>query len=271
MPKNYLITGLPRSGTTLLASVLSENMEAVTFSEPEWLKEIRANSSECGEFANAFANKIFALRSDIKNSEPIYIKTSRFNKGLPENYYRRNQSGEVVVDKDESPIVFPKEYANKAFIIKANAQFTACLKELIKYEDYKIVCMVRNPVSVIMSWRSLDLPVSRGNMKVAEKYNNDFESEISAKSLIDKQVKIVDWFFKQFYIYRNQLNLIYYEDLINNTSEVICSITKSKLKAFKKLESKNLNKHYDLKEQEFISERIKAIGSYTLKHYDLNS
>lgn len=269
MPKNYLVTGLPRSGTTLLTSLLSENLEVVTFSEPEWLKEVRKKSNNCQEFAQEFSKKIMSLRNDILKGNPLHIKTSRFNQGLPQNYYHRNDKGEIIVDKEESSIIFPKEYADRPFIVKANAQFTACLNELKRIDEYILICVVRNPVSTIMSWRSLNIPVSHGNMKVAEKYDQNFKSDIKSRKLLDKQVKIVEWFFKQYHMNRNNIILVKYEDLIEQTNETLFCLIQKNIKNSKTLKSKNFSKYYNLKELEFITERVKAIGNYSHVLYDL--
>lgn len=261
MPKNYLITGLPRSGTTLLTSLLSENMEAVTFSEPEWLKEVRNKSSDCYEFTQEFSIKLTSLRSDIRNGKPIYIKTSRFNQGLPQNYYHRNTKGKIVVDKDETPVIYPKDYAEKPFIIKANAQFTACLEDLIKDEDYKLICLVRNPVATIMSWRSLDIPVSKGNMKIAEKFCSNFISETEASDLLVKQVLIANWFFKQYKRFSNDITILKYEDLIKNATKILSSILSTELMPIS-LKSHNKNKHYNFLEEAKILDVLKSKANY---------
>lgn len=268
MPKNYLITGLPRSGTTLLTSLLSENIEAVTFSEPEWLKSVRKKSANCQEFAKEFMQKILELRDDIRNGIPVHIKTSRFNQGLPKNYYHRNEKGEIVVDKEESPIVFPEGYADKPFIIKANAQFTACLGELINTEDYKIICIVRNPVATIMSWRSLDLPVSQGNMKIAEKFCIGFIRETKALDLLENQVLIADWFFKQYKKHSKHINIIKYEDLKKDTKKAMSSIIPT-VKGPVLLKSHNQNKHYNFSEKAMIMNILNLKAQYCKNFYEI--
>lgn len=266
MPKNYLITGLPRSGTTLLTSLLSENMEAVTFSEPEWLKDVRKKSDNCQDFAKEFVKQLSNLRIDIRSGKSINIKTSRFNKGLPENYYHRNDKGELFVDKEETPVNFPKEYADKPFIIKANAQFTACLDKLLRIKNYKVVCIVRNPVSTIMSWRSLNIPVSKGNMKIAEKYHSSFKFETNSDNLLQKQILILDWFFKQYIEYQSEINLVKYESIIEQTVATISGILDKPINNITQLQSQNKNKFYNLKEELLIKEMLCSVGKY-YKHF----
>lgn len=269
MPKNYLITGLPRSGTTLLTSLLSKNIDAVTFSEPEWLKEVRKKSNNCMEFAQEFANRISSLRNDIRTGKSVYIKASRFNQGLPQNYYHRNEKNDIIVDKDESPVIFPKEYADMPFIIKANAQFTACLDELVKHKDYKIICVVRDPIATIMSWRSLDIPVSRGNMKIAETYHSNFDSETKSDNLLKKQVLILDWFFKQFNCYRNEINLVKYESMVEHTMITISNILDRPIDNITQLKSKNNNIFYNLKEKSIIKAMLQTTGKYYKEFYTI--
>jgi hypothetical protein len=155
MKENNLITGIPRSGTSLLSSLIFSNCNSVVFSEPTWLKLVRKKSLNSQDFSIHLLKKIHRLRSDIYNNLPIDVKLDT-NKNLPTNYYERNLEGKVSINKNEQPFVFKKEYSTLPFFIKANAQFTSCLPELIKNTKInKIYCVVRNPISCIMSWRSL--------------------------------------------------------------------------------------------------------------------
>lgn len=252
MINNYLITGIPRSGTTLLTSLLSKSC-ATVFSEPSWLKEVRREGVTPEEFSKCFIKKLNSLRDDLQKRKPILLKVSKFYKGQPSNYYVRNTAGEIINDKEELPTLLnPKAY-NQPFIIKSNAQFTACLTELIKFRRVKISCVIRNPIAVIMSWRSLDIPVSHGNMKIAEQYNKDYLAFVApAKSLLEKQVLMVDWFFAEYSKHAKRISIIKYEELVNKPNQILSQWSFYDRTMGVSLKNHNKSSNYDLSERDEI-------------------
>jgi hypothetical protein len=45
---------------------------------------------------------------------------------------------------------------------KHNALYGVVLPEIVHSGRFRVIVTVRDPVAVLMSWRTLDLPVSRG-------------------------------------------------------------------------------------------------------------
>lgn len=257
MKKNHIITGIPRSGTSLVSSLIAESINAVVFSEPEWLKLIRQSCHNSKEFTHGLINHISLLRSEIKHDKPINLKINKETQKTISNYYKRDSQGNVTSIKKEESVVLGKNYASQPFYIKSNAQFTACLEDLIKVKAFKIYCIIRNPVSCIMSWRSLNIPVSKGNMKIAENYSDSFlEFTSGSTNLLHKQVLIVDWFFHEYKKHANHVEIIKYEDLLENTDNIISNITSSDSKIDTKLKSANKNQHYDHSEKGIIEEYL---------------
>lgn len=266
--KNNLITGIPRSGTSLISSLIANNTQSVVFSEPNWLKAVRDKSDDCSQFVNNFITKIINLKHDILNGHPIRLKYDKKNLSIPSNYYQRNEHGELIVDKNEVDVVFDTSFANRPFFIKANAQFTSCIKSLIKSNQFNIYCIVRNPISCIMSWRSLNIPVSHGKMKVAEKYSSSFHHKINgAKSLLDKQSAIIDWYFEVYSNFSDHVSIIRYEDLIVDTGTVLNKILKSNPKHIPQLKSNNHSSNYQLDEVKSIQNALKKTEGYYKKFY----
>ncbi len=261
MSKNHLITGIPRSGTTLLTSTLSTSPQAITFSEPEWLKAIRVKSDDSTHFTENLIQQITELRELVKNQQPIQLKSSRFHTGQPSNYYIRDNQGKIISDKSESTVQLDPLLYDASFIIKSNAQFTACLKQLLETEYFKLHCVVRNPVAVVMSWRSLDIPVSQGNMKIAEKYSSDYLSYIEpAKTLLEKQVLMADWFFSQYRQYNHLINVIKYEHLISHMQQIINQQFSIYDTVLAETNNQNKSRHYDLSESNEIKACFQDMG-----------
>ncbi len=269
MKSNNLITGIPRSGTTLITSLIADSQKAVVFSEPEWLKLIRQSSETSDAFTKELLFQIARLRTDIDQNKPLKLKINKETQKTPTNYYKRDNSGEVITIKNEEWVQLEKAYAKYPFYIKSNAQFTACLSDLIKTNEFKIYGIIRNPISCIMSWRSLKIPVSFGNMKIAEKYSTDFLDFTSGSTdLLHKQVLIIDWFYREFFNHLNAVEIIKYEDLLTDTHGIISQITGNNSPDINKLESGNKNKYYDHSEKQLIQDYLVKYGDHYKKFYD---
>ena len=269
MNKNNLITGIPRSGTSLFSSLIADNLNTVVFSEPEWLKFVRKTSENSHEFTLQLLNHISKLRNDIKQEIPLKLKINKKNHKLPSNYYVRDNIGKVTILKKEEEVLFKKNYSGRPFYIKSNAQFTSCLQELIQSNEFKIYCIIRNPVSCIMSWRSLKIPVSHGNMKIAEKYSSTYTNFIAeSKDLLHKQVLIIDWFYREFYKHSNSVEIIKYENLLKKPHRIISKITKNDNPIINNLVSGNNNIHYDHNERQKIHDCLIKYGTYYKYFYE---
>lgn len=123
MPKMHFISGMPRSGSTLLAGLLRQNPSFyASMSSPVsglmngCLEQMGAG----GEFTTFF------------NAE----KRKRICKALFDSYY--------------------EEYSNKEVVFDTNRQWTARLHQLNEmFNDFKVICCVRNPAWVMDSFESI--------------------------------------------------------------------------------------------------------------------
>ena len=118
--KHYFISGLPRSGSTLLAGILRQNPQFhAAMSSPvapmmnSALEQMGANS----EFASFFDE----------------AKRKRICRALFDAYYQEQSASSVVFD--------------------TNRIWTARLHQLVElFDDFKMICCVRNPAWVMDSF-----------------------------------------------------------------------------------------------------------------------
>ncbi|MFK8012614.1 MAG: sulfotransferase domain-containing protein [Marinicellaceae bacterium] len=260
---NYLITGIPRSGTSLFLNLV-DNGNRLCFSEPPWLKNLREKSNDGNQLAFYLKEKIQTLRDDIHNNKSIEIVFKINSKKVPDNYFSRNANNTTKTRKIK-PVILDNKYSHYDFIIKANALFTANIKQLLNDKAWKIIPIVRDPLAVIMSWRSVKIASSQGRVKVNEKFSKDLIKIGQQKPLLKRQVLLLDWYFQQFEIF-DKSNVVFYEDLISDPISQIIKHLKCELPTKINLTSKNNNKHYNLSEKEKILSAIKAYGK-SLKLY----
>jgi hypothetical protein len=265
MQKTLLITGIPRSGTSLITKLISEQQNTLCFSEPTWLKEIRHDKQSCEEFKNNLTEKVNQIRNEVKKGNPVEMTVEKGTNHLPENYYNR-QKNKIINLKETRKVHI--EYSKDLIIcIKSNTLFTACIKALIDEEAWKVCSVVRSPLFVLMSWRSLNIPISEGKIKIGEIYSKEIREIVKEKDLLIRQVKILDWFFKTYADYSE--NIIKYENLVNNPQEVLNTLlNRSDTHKFD-LKSKNNEKVYNSIEKNNLSETLARYAQNSTKFYSL--
>jgi hypothetical protein len=115
-----------------------------------------------------------------------------------------------VVAKRGEVQLSPRNQTSYELIIKQNALFTALLPELSKH--YSIICVVRNPIDVLLSWLTVDLPVNRGHIPAGERFDVKLKSSLVGLNRLQRQLAIYQWFMTTFL--DSGLPIVRYEDVI---------------------------------------------------------
>lgn len=264
MTNNILITGIPRSGTSLLTSLLSDD-QSICFSEPPWLKTLKESSDDGQSLLENLTLKIQDLRYKIKQGIPIEMIYKTGTTKLPDNYFQHQKSS-INNLRETKQVLFPKGCSNNKFIIKANALFTANLTTLSKSNNWKICALVRDPVATLMSWRSLNIASSKGRVRSVEKYSPELKFIGTVTPLLKRQVLLLDWYFKQFDTLIPE-KVIKYEALVKDPSLTILSKLGEQISSPLKLKSQNNNNNYNQNEKHIILSAIHKYSKHLKKFY----
>ena len=98
-------------------------------------------------------------------------------------------------------------------LIKHNALFAALLPRLV--ESFPCLALVRNPLSVLASWQTVDLPVHRGRIPAGEDFDPDLHWRLEEEPIaLRRQLIVLDWFFARFEAHLPPRNVLRYEDLV---------------------------------------------------------
>ena len=117
----------------------------------------------------------------------------------------RGEPGEIAIDKPLS--------ARFTLLIKHNALFAALLPRLT--ESFRCLALVRNPLSVLASWQTVDLPVHRGRIPAGEELDGDLHRALEREpEVLRRQLIVLDWFFGRFHAHLDPENVIRYEDVV---------------------------------------------------------
>ncbi|HXM74497.1 MAG TPA: hypothetical protein VN904_04420 [Chthoniobacterales bacterium] len=254
--RNVLITGMPRSGTTLVCSLLNKLPETVALHEPMnvWeFAECRDAGAVgdlienfCAETRKSLREHGFAISKHVGGKIPDNVADNQVNRAGTR--LRRTEHGPVVVDKPLSQ--------NFTLAVKHPAAFSALLETLSKrFECYAIV---RNPLATLASWNSLAwFPLKDGHSPIGEKLDVDLARDLAAQSdPTERQIHILEWFYDRFRRFLPERALIKYEDLIVSRGRELAKFFPAAAELEEDLTSKNLNKYYDRALMADLGERL---------------
>lgn len=204
-----LLTGIPRSGTTLCCKLLNQRSDVVALHEPIDPSAMSLSTTS-SEAVNSIAKQIVQFDLAIEQGLP-------FAHGDKGGLTIDNPIGQLLKDgvrqvvASRGLIQLPAREKNSySLVIKQNALFTALLLDLTL--RYPMVCIVRNPVDVLLSWLTVDLPVNRGHIPAGERFDAKLKAALSEPDCLTRQLIIYQWFMCSFL--NSGLPVVRYEDVI---------------------------------------------------------
>lgn len=213
-----LLTGIPRSGTTLCCKLLNQIEGVIALHEPIDPQKIKSTLKKAA---------VIDVAAQIDTINIALINGTAFEHGDSKNLVLDNpinaqkQNNDLRTLKAQRGLIsLPPIPSNTSLFIKQNAMFAALASELTK--DYELVAIIRNPINVIASWMSVDLPVNKGHIPGGEKFDSNLSNILSTiDNTLERQIEIYHWFISQYVA--SGLNIIKYEDIILSQGEVLYS------------------------------------------------
>ena len=203
--ETILLSGIPRSGTTLCCHLLNRFENTIALHEPIDPGLFSDDRSEAIEIVRSFA---LDTRAQILNlgSAPSKQRDGQ----IPDNPVSRvdgNRIETVAVGK----VSFNKPLTeNFRMVVKHNALFTALGEELRAH--FRLFALIRNPLSILASWRSVELPVGEGRLPMGERFSSELSQALSSEGdLLNRQLMILAWFFDSYRKLQPEV-LLTYED-----------------------------------------------------------
>lgn len=240
---NILITGIHRSGTTLVCRLLSSLEDIVALQEPmKVLGFTDKDTNEIHAFVEEFINNCRHELLHFHKAQTRHIKGTN-----SDNYFldEPSQNGLRETREENGFVHFDKPLSNNfLLIIKHNAAFTALLDQL--YPKFRCYAIIRNPLAILASWQTVDMAVNRGRLPVAEAIDpNLSDNLLSINNIIDRQIFIINWFFNKYCTLLPPQNIIRYEDVISTQGKCLSEICHQDINLNLRLYSKNKNPLYN--------------------------
>ena len=206
---DILVTGMPRSGTTLLLSLLNAQPNTIALAEPIAL-DCQGGRLRAVEEIGSFMRRVrkAALSHGL-------VPTKLVNGAVTDNFAEPpNVEGRLRRVLAETGELHFEKSLNDEFtlVVKHPAEFTA-LADLLVHE-FKIYALVRDPIAVLAAWQTVDMPVNRGHMPMMECFAPDLRHRLEGVTqTLERQVALIE-FQLSTYSKLPPEQIIRYEDMV---------------------------------------------------------
>ena len=253
-PRDLILTGVPRSGTTLCCDLLGRASDAVALVEPMPVHALPLDHAEAvatiREFFRDSRDSLLrageAIGQQVEGRGPDnFFDDERDARGLR---VRKVGLGAVRVDKPLSP--------GFTLVVKHNAAFAALLPALA--ESFECLALVRNPLAVLALWNSVDLPVARGRLPAGERLEPALATALDAeRDLLARQLLLLDWLFARFTRVLPRARILRYEDVVGSNGAALAQASAIALPASARA-SRNASRLYDATACAGFAERLRG-------------
>lgn len=215
-----LLTGLPRSGTTLMCHLLNKLPNAVALAEPMDIGKFRGLSDRAvirriERFANAQRKQI--LRKGVAASKSAGVE-------VPSNFLVDQGEGgarKAILD-GKTITVTNLTTLDFSLYIKHPNFFSAGLPFLS--QAFECYASVRNPLSVLLSWQDCPFSISQGRAPAAEQVSTDLRAQLNAeRDVLTRQLIILDFLYQRYHRFLPG-RVVRYEDVINSGGRALVLI-----------------------------------------------
>ena len=286
-----LITGLPRSGTTLTTELLGGLPDCVAIDEPIHLDGFIHGATPEPRRGATVSARILRRPINPPNPDPgrvvdnivdfcLEARRSAKTRGFVTS---KNVEGSVTGAKvaDElqadgsrtklarrSEIRVDKELSEDfTLFVKHNSAFVGVLPELVRRAP--VLGVIRNPLAILASWNTVPFNVSRGHASLAERFDPSLARDLGRlDDVSDRQFHLLDWFFMRFRESLPPELTVRYEDIVSSGGSALGVIHPAAVSLKLPLASRNQAKVYDEAAMRAIGERLLATDGAYWSFYD---
>jgi hypothetical protein len=252
MANDLVITGIPRSGTSYMCSILNEVEDIVVVNEPDEVFQLMQNTSDVP------MSKYYDLvRERIINNLPIKNKIA---------------DGKFIEDTnvlDVTEDYLPDVNLDNFILGTKNTLIYLSALERLKnqFQNQAVVVCVRNPIDTIASWSNVSFPhIKNVEMSFLLEYSDDFGKKainrvMNKNNLAQRYAMWWDYLAKVILKNASDIIIVRYEDMVVNPLETINKICESMsfdIALSRKIEPSSPRSHRD----QLSSEIIKSINNY---------
>ena len=215
----WLLSGIPRSGSSLCCRLADRLGNTVALSEPidaavfGAAADAPAACRQVVSFAAAARRRI--LEEGVAPSVQVDGRLADQMVAVARRGAPRPPSAERGLVRVAKPLA-----PDFRLVVKHNALFAALLPGLTSH--LPCLSLVRNPVAVLASWETVDLPVRRGRVPAGERFDPALRASLDQEEdALRRRVRVLNWFFARYLAALPKERIIRYEELVRSGGGVL--------------------------------------------------
>jgi len=221
---DLIITGVPRSGTTLAAAIIDQTPNCLCLSEPDNHVDLMNGAASPEDFVSRLCREFETVRRTILSGGSVLDR--RRAAGAPVTDYFSDPLSDGRRELAVTTRGIHRSRLSPDFVlgVKHNALYTAVLPEIVQSGRFRVIAIIRDPVSVLMSWQMLDLPISRGRLPAGERFWPELAALGRADlDLTDKQIRICDLLLYRYGQLADRIAVIPYEVFTADPAQLLAA------------------------------------------------
>ena len=221
---DLIITGVPRSGTTLAAAIIDQTPNCLCLSEPDNHVDLMNGAASPEDFVSRLCREFETVRRTILSGGSVLDRRSA--DGAPVTDYFSDPLSDGRRELAVTTRGIHRSRLSPDFVlgVKHNALYTAVLPEIVQSGRFRVIAIIRDPVSVLMSWQMLDLPISRGRLPAGERFWPELAALGRADlDLTDKQIRICDLLLYRYGQLADRIAVIPYEVFTADPAQLLAA------------------------------------------------
>jgi hypothetical protein len=257
---NIVLTGVPRSGTTLTCHLLNKLPDSVALHEPMTYGRFDPDDQEA--ILDGIEQFYRRMRRMIRKEGVAFSKemepqiTDKAHDLTSEAERRSRAVGNRRQKRREQKVAIDKDLERNFYlVIKQPAMFTALLPSLVR--RYTCYATIRNPLAVLASWNTINRHTRDGHAPGAERYDKDLRRALdSIEDRTERQLCLLSWFFQRYRTTLPEDHVIRYEEVVASGGAALSTITSAAEALDEPLPSRNLSPIYDREEMLELGKRL---------------
>lgn len=216
-----LLTGIPRSGTTLVCALLNEFPDCLALAEPLKL--------DCGGDRSQAVSMIeeFLANSRRQALAEGIVVSKHVGGHVPDNWVEPPEQAQGLrkVLEVHGPIGVGKKLSPDFHLfVKHPAEFSALAAPLLE-RGHDLWAIIRHPLMVLAAWQTVDMPVNRGRMPMAEVFLPALAAlQDGEPDRLKRQINLLRWLLET-YATLPSGRIIRYEDLLAAPEDTLARLT----------------------------------------------
>ncbi len=214
VPETWLLTGVPRGGTSLCCQLAGKLPNFLALSEP--IEPERLGAAASAEAAidglEQFAAEARRRALGERRATSIHVDgevgdhlATDGTEGAQRDIL--GERGDIAIKGPLGP--------DFTLLIKHNAPFAALLERLVPL--YPCLAVIRNPVAVLASWQTVPFPIANGRVPAGEQFDARLRGRLADEpDVLKRQLIVLNWFFRQYDAHLPATRILRYEDIVSS-------------------------------------------------------